>query len=265
MKKNSTFYTYLNGNNYNKILIDLLPEESKVSVLGKKANYPVIKDKNRYKITDDLKGLSEDEQILLLVDYFLENHKINVLSDKKRVAYHNGYYSAAIEEVPNNIVLDDNAILGVKFSDGRRDLSYRIMNKIVDAYYRNLYNFAFDEKTNIDKIFSADNPSFSKEKNRIYLKSNTTINIFNQREYNLSKQSYKFIEDYLLTRFDYKHSACIDWKTLDGYSFSQMCIICGDDYIIVDNVVAKAVRKILEKYNNEVSERRFAQVRMREF
>lgn len=263
MEKNSTFYTCLNGNNYNKMLIDLLPEESKVSVLGKKENYPVIKDKNRYKITDDLKGLSDDEQILLLVDYFLENHKINVLSDKRGISYHDGYYSVAIEESPNNIILDDNVTLGVKFSESRMSLSRRINNKIINAYYRNLYEFAFDKSTNIDKIFSSDNPSFSKERNRIYLKSNTTINIFNQKEYNLSKQSYKFIEDYLLTRFDYKHNAYITWKALDGYCFSQMCIVCGDDYIIVDNVVAEDVRDILEKYNNEVDDRRFAQIRIR--
>lgn len=262
MEKNSTFYTCLNGNNYNKMLIDLLPEESKVSVLGRKVNYPVIKDKTRYKISDDLKSLSEDEQILLLVDYFLENHKINVLSDKRGIPYHDGYYSVAIEEVPDNIVLDDNAILGVKFSDGKRNLSHRIMNKIINAYYRNLYEFAFDERNNIDKIFSASDPSFSKE-NRIYLKTNITINMFNKKEYNLSKMSYKFIEEYLLTRFDYKHNAYITWKTLEGYAFSQMCIVCGDDYIIVDNVVAEDVRDILEKYNKEVDNRRFAQIRIR--
>ena len=63
MEKNSAFNTYLNGNNYNKMLIDLLCDKPKVSVLGKKEKYPVIKDKNRYKITDELKGLSDDEHV----------------------------------------------------------------------------------------------------------------------------------------------------------------------------------------------------------
>ena len=246
----------LNRNDYDKVLIDLTGKEIKVSATSK-CSYKTMPSGNKFSKT--LRGLSDEEKVLEIVDLFLRSYKINEINDLEHIDHYPGYYSTAKANYNS-----ESVILGVKLPEGN-ELSHKIMKKIIESYKRNLYEYAFSENAEINGI---SNSPYGCEFN----KNDDVIVLLSKKEdYQdiISAGEYAFLEELILSKLDYKNLAYLQGEFTNcpyhPLRFHVIYLHCGDLKIKISEPIRDYVFNIINKYNRELEKRESMQVRIREY
>ena len=232
---------YLDKNNYNKIVMNLLGSEYKVSVKCEK-DYET--EKNNYSFTDDLIDLSDNEKVIQIVEYFLRNSKLNEIKESRYNGY-TGMFSIATGS--------NGRQLAIKLP--KNELGELIGKRIVDKYYHDRKEYFLNNEIKVI--------CFSDMIRNCYYSENTLCLLGQYGELN-ENEAY-FLEQIILDKLDYNHQANIEFSDIDsgiaGAHYSVPHLICGDLKIRIGSyAVARNIAKIVTKYNQELKKEKEKQL-----
>ena len=226
---------YLDKNNYNRIIMDLLNDEYSVKVKCSK-DYSTIKSDTPF--SDELKNLTDSEKIVEIVEYFLRNNKVVGLAEVG-IPHYKGRYSIAYTS--------PDKFLAVKLPDN--ELGKTIGRRIVKKYYNDRKEYCLNNDITNISCASSIIRGLSYGDNRIYLSG---------KFQELEENEYQFLKWLILEKLDYEHEARIDWLKVDSdirdVSYIEPYLICGDNVKILIHYehILRSVAKIIDGYNNEL-------------
>ena len=234
---------YLDKNNYNKIVIDLLGKEYSVKVKCSKDYNCIDSD---YLFTDELNNLNDNEKVIEIVEYFLRNNKIFEIADTNLKGYEGGFSIA---------YSSPDRLLAVKLPDN--EFGKLIGNKILKKYYddRKLYCLTNDIKS----ISSSYGKGTFYGDNKVCL-----ITKYSE----LTKSEELFLKELILDKLDYEHRAYFDFLESDtgieDIKFKAPHLVCGDLKIrFGSESIIRSVDKIVYAYNCELRKEKEKQLVMK--
>ena len=225
---------YLDKNNYNRIIMDLLNTEYNVKIKCSK-DYNTIKSDTPF--SDELKKLTDDEKIVEIVEYFLRNNKIVGLAEVG-LPHYKGMYSISYAST--------DKFLAVKLPDN--ELGKTIGTKIVKKYFNDRKEYCLNNDiTNISSSSSII---------RGLSYGDNSVNLLSRFK-ELDKNEEQFLKWLILEKLDYEHEACIDYlevkSDIRNVSYQEPYLICGDVKIrVCYEYILRSIAKIIDGYNYEL-------------
>ena len=216
-----------NLNNYELIIINIANPKYEVKILG---NSKPITNNFDYK----LNGLSNNDKIMKIVNYFLDN------SDLCRLSNNESFKSKKLFGGYTIAYTTDNKLLALKLNSSK--LSNRI-KKLVDLKYDE-DRYKHFSNNNISWIYLSDSNTKKYCNNVLYLRLDKKCG-----DYYVENNERKFLETILNEKFNHENRAYIETFIKDDKI--KKYIICGDVKIYIDDIelLENAVLKIIDNYN----------------
>lgn len=257
----------LDANAYNEMIIRELDNKYFVRVIGDRISDEYISIS--YKLSDNFKGISDSEKIILLVDSCLENMQVTSIEP---IVLYTGYEG-------NFIKVNGTRKLYLQINNS--ELIKIIIKMIINKYNRDRYRYLMD--TNINNLYGIYLERYSSSYNSKFVPCENCEGCEPDKDcpkYIKFKLMYmdgriasfdkmfieKFIYDKLWEKGEYASISEVirDIKLIDGTKVSECVdsynIICGDLIIKFDCSLFNRVyildfcNSIVDRYNKDLSE-----------
>ena len=240
---------YLNKNNYNRIILDLLKNDCNDCYVKVKCekDYPTIKEDSLF--MNDLKKLNDDEKAMAIVDHYLRNNKIKSLIEDERIIGYSGVFAVAHSR---------NNQLALKLKND--ELGKNIIKKVLKRYYYDRYDYCFN---NVIKRICFSTRMESYGNNTL-----TLLTLYVDNDFYLTKDNAQFLKELILNKLDYENKAYIKYfKCSDDNCYVPIFkkfLICGNLKIrLEENIIDRYVSEIISEYNCELECRKVMQLKLK--
>ena len=234
---------YLNANNYKRIMIREEEEGYKIDITPLDKEFKTIP--NYYKLTDDLKKMSSEEQIIEIVDNFLRNSYISKLEQKSFLDHYSGRFDVV---------------------KGTKELDLRLFNsnlievnqKIINKYRQDRYDFC-ELNQDVNNYYITTNKDISSYE-KVDTNRETCIKFtFVHKGAKLRKIEEEFLYNFITGKLYniYEEAKTVKEKIHSNYPECDInlmpCLVCGDFRMRIncDVIVSDMINNAVNRYNEE--------------
>lgn len=243
----------LDSNDYQAIIIRKL-EKGYIVNVQKKRN-PSNTEQQTIKFSSSLKGLTDDKQIVEIIEYFLRNNKINRLEDYGLMHCYEGSFS---------LVKSNKSTLALQIPKNINNCD--IAKKILDKYRSDRWEYLY-QNSDVSKyeIYTSSYSSYSS-----YELTKKETEKEKHIKLNVNSLDTKFLEEF----FKEKLNEIGEYASVDqdyvfskdtGYVILGTYLSCGNLRIKLDKKNIPMTEKIVNEYNKELESYKEKQLKLEGF